>query len=178
MQVKIVKVGTLEENCYIIINNGSCIVVDPGDDFFIIDSQIDTNKVVSVLITHSHKDHVGALNRIVEKYHPIVYEFNNLEEKRYEIENFKFDVLFFPGHTEDSVGYYFYEYNFMFSGDFVFKNTIGRTDLPGGSQEAMNLSLKKLSTLNKRMKIYPGHGEPTYLYEELENNYYLKRVIN
>lgn len=178
MEVKIIKVGTLEENCYILIQNGKCLIIDPGDDFFLIDPQIDTNQVVGVLITHRHQDHIGALDKVIQKYHPNVYEFNNLEEKKYEIENFRFEVIFNPGHTEDSVSYYFYEYNFMFGGDFIFKNTIGRTDLEGGNPLKMTESLKKIATYNKRMKIYPGHGEPTYLFDELNNNYYLKKANN
>lgn len=177
MQIKIVKVGMLEENCYILIQDGKCLVVDPGDDFFLIDPQIDSNKVVGVLITHRHPDHIGALDKMIEKYHAPVYEYKNLEEKKYEIENFRFEVIFTPGHTEDSVSFYFYEYNFIFDGDFIFKQTIGRTDLEGGNQVIMNQSLRKISTYNKRMKIYPGHGEVTYLNDELEKNYYLRSVI-
>lgn len=178
MQVKIIKVGVLEENCYLLVQDGKCLVVDPGDDFFLIDPQIDANQVVGILITHRHPDHIGALDKMVEKYHAPVYEFKNLEEKKYEIENFRFEVIFTPGHTEDSVSYYFYEYNFMFAGDFIFKHTIGRTDLEGGNQTIMNESLRKISSYNKRMKIYPGHGDPTYLNDELEMNYYLKSAIN
>ncbi|MDD3453192.1 MAG: MBL fold metallo-hydrolase [Bacilli bacterium] len=176
MQVKIIKVGLLEENCYILIQDNKCLIVDPGDDFFLIDPQIDNNQVIGVLITHEHKDHIGALNQIVKKYNPPIYKFSNLEEKRYEIENFRFEVIFNPGHTKDSVSFYFYEYNFNFVGDFIFKNTIGRTDLEGGNPIDMEQSLRKISTYNKRMKMYPGHGEPTYLQDELENNYYLRRV--
>lgn len=178
MQVKIIKVGNLEENCYILIQDGKCLIIDPGDDFFLIDPQIDTNKVVGVLITHRHPDHIGALDKVIQKYNPPIYEFKNLEEKKYEIDNFRFEVIFNPGHTEDSVSYYFYEYNFIFDGDFIFKSTIGRTDLDGGNQFKMDDSLRKISTFNKRMKMYPGHGEATYLSEELENNYYLKKANN
>ena len=77
----------------------------------------------------------------------------------------------------DSVSYYFYDYNFVFVGDFIFKSTIGRTDLEGGNTNLMNESLKKISLLNKKTKFYPGHGESTVLYDELENNYYLRKVL-
>lgn len=177
MQVKKVEVGYLKENCYEIEHNGKCLIVDPGDDFFIIDRMIDTTKLLAVLITHRHKDHIGALKNIKEKYNVPVYEFKNLKEGRYEIDDFKFEVVFTPGHTIDSVSYYFYEYNFLFDGDFIFKNTIGRTDLGGDDIDMIN-SLKKISTFNKKMKLYPGHGESTILFDELENNIYLKNAID
>jgi len=94
MQVKIIKVGYLQTNCYILIQNGQCIVVDPGDDFFAIEPQIGTNKVIGVLITHRHPDHIGALDLLLKKYNVPVYEKNNLEEKRYSVEGFNFEVLF------------------------------------------------------------------------------------
>jgi len=177
MQVKIIKVGYLQTNCYILIQNGQCIVVDPGDDFFAIEPQIGTNKVIGVLITHRHPDHIGALDLLLKKYNVPVYEKNNLEEKRYSVEGFNFEVLFTPGHTPDSVCYYFYEYNFMFDGDFIFKSTIGRVDLEGGNASLMNESLKKILEYNKRMRLYPGHGDHTTLSDEIENNYYIKQVM-
>ena len=177
MQVKIIKVGYLQTNCYILIQDSSCLVVDPGDDFFLIDHQIENLNVVGVLLTHRHEDHIGALDLLLKKYPVPVYEKANIEERKYDVNGFKFEVVFTPGHTNDSVCYYFYEYNFIFDGDFIFKSTIGRTDLEGGNQELMNQSLKKISEFNKRMKFYPGHGEPTILFDEIENNYYLRKAM-
>ena len=51
----------------------------------------------------------------------------------------------------------------MFTGDFIFKGTIGRMDLPGGSEKDMMKSLEKIKNYDKNIKIYPGHGEYTYL---------------
>ena len=67
MEVKCVVTGYLDENCYILIKNGNCIVVDPGDDYNNIKESIGDNKVLSVLITHSHVDHIGALRNFLTK---------------------------------------------------------------------------------------------------------------
>jgi len=64
-----------------------------------------------------------------------------------------------------------------FTGDTLFKGTIGRVDLPGSSPTQMILSLRKIARLNARTTIYPGHGPPTTLAEELENNQYLKAAL-
>ncbi len=170
MQVRIIKVGNLQTNCYIIIKNGYCMIVDPGDQFYSIQEQIGDNKLVGVLITHRHPDHIGALAKFVQEYGIPVYDRSNLEEKKYEINEFKFEVIYTPGHTNDSICFYFYEYNFMFVGDFIFKGTIGRTDLPTGSNTDMNNSINKIINYSDRIKVYPGHGDETNLGVEKDTN--------
>ena len=170
MQVRIIKVGNLQTNCYIIIKNGYCMIVDPGDQFYSIQEQIGDNKLVGVLITHRHPDHIGALAKFVQEYGIPVYDRSNLEEKKYEINEFKFEVIYTPGHTNDSICFYFYEYNFMFVGDFIFKSTIGRTDLPTGSNTDMNNSINKIINYSDRIKVYPGHGDETNLGVEKDTN--------
>ena len=66
MVVKKIVVGNLEENCYLIIKDKSCIIVDPGDEFHKIDETIKklSLNVVAVLITHAHFDHIGALEEV------------------------------------------------------------------------------------------------------------------
>lgn len=170
MQVRIIKVGNLQTNCYIISKNGYCMIVDPGDQFYSIQEQIGDNKLIGILVTHRHPDHIGALDKFVKEYCVPVYEKSNLEEKKYEISDFKFEVIYTPGHTSDSISFYFYEYNFMFSGDFIFKGTIGRTDLPTGSNEDMKNSINKIINYSDRIKVYPGHGEDTNLGVEKDTN--------
>ena len=63
----------------------------------------------------------------------------------------------------------------MFVGDFIFKNNIGRCDLPGGNFEEMISSINKIQKYPKEITIYPGHGNKTTLEYELTNNEYLKR---
>lgn len=170
MQIRIIKVGSLQTNCYILVKDGNCIVIDPGDQFYSIEHQIGENKLVAILITHRHPDHIGALEKFEKEYHVPVYDKSNLEEKDYDILGFKFKVIYTPGHTSDSISFFFYEYNFMFSGDFIFKGTIGRTDLPTGSNEEMMQSIKNISEYSDRIRVYPGHGDITNLGVEKDTN--------
>lgn len=170
MQIRIIKVGSLQTNCYILIKDGNCIIIDPGDQFFSIEHQIGDNKLVALLVTHRHPDHIGALDKFQREYSVPVYEMSNLEEKKYDINGFRFEVIYTKGHTNDSVSFYFYEYNFIFSGDFLFKGSIGRTDLPTGSNEEMKESINKIINYSDRIRVYPGHGDMTNLGEEKETN--------
>ena len=174
MDIKCVVTGYLDENCYILIKNKTCLVVDPGDDFLKIKEAIGDNKILGVLITHSHADHIGALRNFLTKRSIKIFKRSNLEEKEYTVGDFKFECIHTPGHSKDSVTFYFKEDNLMFIGDFIFKESIGRTDLPGGSQMEMLESIKKILEYDDSIKLYPGHYESTTLGYEKENNEYLK----
>ena len=160
MNIKRVVVGSLEENCYIVEKNNKCIIIDPGDEADKIISNI-TCEVVGILITHYHFDHIGALDELKEKY--------NLQENNYNIDGFDFEVIDTPGHTSDSKTYYFKDNNIMFVGDFLFKDGIGRMDLPTGSVNEMKKSLDNIFTYPSNTIIYPGHGDKSALGEELFN---------
>ena len=73
MQVKKVVVGKLQTNCYALIKNNKCLIIDPGDEINKIIEMIDNNKLVGIIITHYHFDHVGALEQLRSKYN---VEFN------------------------------------------------------------------------------------------------------
>lgn len=87
------------------------------------------------------------------------------------------EVIHTPGHTPGSVCYYLADEHALFSGDTIFQGGIGRTDLPGGDYVSIIHSLQKivtrLSAENCHIDIYPGHGYPTSLEEELSTNPYL-----
>ncbi len=175
MIVEKVITGVLDENCYIIKKDNSCLVVDPGSDYLKIKEKIGESKVLGVLITHSHFDHIGALRNFLTKRSIKIFKKSNLEEnKEYEVGNFKFEAIFTPGHASDEVTFYFKEENTMFVGDFIFKESIGRCDLPGGSETEMKKSLEKIKQYPKETKLYPGHEDETTLEHELLNNSYLK----
>ena len=176
MIVDIVTTGFLNENCYIIKNEKlkECLIIDPGDDFYKIKERIDQYSVLKVLLTHNHFDHIGALEEIVNQYKVEVLKKDNLEEKEYRISDFIFKVIFTPGHTSDSISFYFEMEKKLFTGDFIFKGTIGRTDLPTGNDDEMRKSLNLLKKYPKDIFIYPGHGLTSTLGQELKNNMYLK----
>lgn len=171
MKIETLVLGSLEVNTYILSYNNEVIIIDPGSEYEKIKEKINNRKVLAILITHRHFDHIGALDNF--KSIPI-YEFNNLEEKEYKINNFIFEVIFNPGHSSDSVSYYFKEYNYLFCGDFIFYHNIGRCDLPTGNYKEMLESINKIKRLNDEVIIYPGHGIVTTLKEEKINNYYFK----
>lgn len=178
MKIETIKVGYLKTNCYLIIKNQKCIIVDPGDEFEKIKNKIDTLKLnpIKVLITHHHFDHVGALDDIMKSYKIDMIDFNNYKNDNeiIEIEDFKFKMIYTPGHKSDLITYYFFEENKMFCGDFIFKNDIGRWDLDTGNKEEMLESIKKIKNYPKNTIIYPGHGDITDLNYEINNNIYFK----
>ena len=163
MNIKRIVVGQLQENCYIIEKNNKCLIVDPGDEASKIIDNID-KEVVGVLITHNHFDHVGALNDILSKYNVKIND---------KYDGFDFEIIDTKGHTMDSKTFYFKDDNIMFTGDFIFENGVGRTDL-GGNNELMIDSLNKIKEYPDDIIIYPGHGNMTTLGKEKKNfNYYL-----
>lgn len=164
MQINKVIVGPLETNCYILSIDNKCLVIDPGDEIDKIKEVIGNKEVIGVIITHYHFDHIGALKYFNKD---LVLNKSNLEEKEYDIEGFKFEVIFTPGHKEDCITIYFKENKVMFTGDFIFKNDIGRTDLEGGDMSLMLESLDKMKKYDKDIIIYPGHGDKTNLGVEL-----------
>lgn len=178
MEVVTIKVGYLETNCYLLINNKKCLVVDPGDESNKIIDKIKENNltVKGILITHNHQDHTGALNDIQTLCKCNVYQKANLNEGKNNINDFNFKVIYTPGHTKDCITYYFEKESIMITGDFLFKNTIGRYDLEDSSLADMKNSLVKIKNYNKDIVVYPGHGESTNMIYELRNNQYLIEV--
>lgn len=173
MNIETVITGALEENCYVLIKNGTCLVIDPGDDYSKIKEQIGENKVLGVLITHSHFDHIGALRNFLTKKSVKIFKKSNTLEQDYTLGDFHFKCIYTPGHSSDSISFYFEEEKAMFVGDFIFKNSIGRCDLPSGNTSDMQRSLDMIKEYPNDITIYNGHGDKTTLGEEKENNPYL-----
>lgn len=171
MKIEKVITGPLEENCYILSIKDKVLVIDPGDDYEKINKVINNRIVEAILITHNHFDHTGALSYFKDIK---VYDYNNLEEKEYNIDSFNFKVIYNPGHTTDSVSYYFEKEKVLFSGDFIFYESIGRCDLPTGSISDMRKSINKIKKYPQDIIIYPGHGNSTSLKHEINNNIYFK----
>lgn len=175
MEIKRVVTGYLDENCYLLIKDGNCLVVDPGDEYNKIKDEIGDNKVLGVLITHSHFDHIGALRNFLTKRSIKIFKRSNLEDnKEYKIGDFTFKAILTPGHSKDSVTFYFEEDKTMIIGDFIFKESMGRTDFPGGSDSDMQDSIKKILEYPDDTKLYPGHYDETTLGYEKQNNPFLK----
>ena len=84
-------------------------------------------------------------------------------------ERLKFKTIATPGHTKGSCSFLLND-EVLFTGDALFKNSVGRTDLFSGSPEAAAQTLKKIKLLNPKLEILPGHGQTTTLEQELKHN--------
>ena len=166
MKINRVIVGMLETNCYILEQDNNYLIIDPGDEADKISSMI-KGQLCGIIITHYHFDHILALEELVQKYQVKVYDYHNLIEGINHINNFTFEMINTPGHKSDLISLLFD--NNLFCGDFIFKGTIGRTDLDTGNFKEMQYSIRKIIKLNKDIIIYPGHGNITTLNREYYN---------
>ncbi len=100
-----------------------------------------------------------------------------VEQKTYNIHNFKVEIIDIPGHTPGSVCFLFPDLNYIFTGDTLLRESIGRVDLKHSVPQYYRESLLKFSHLDSTMIIYPGHGIKTKIGYELEHNEALKQII-
>lgn len=101
-------------------------------------------------------------------------DFNIREEGVMTIGPFEFEARHTPGHSPGSVSYIFLDAQFAVVGDTLFKQSVGRTDLPGGNTRTLLTSIHdKLLTLDDEMIIYPGHGPATTVEDEKDTNPFL-----
>jgi glyoxylase-like metal-dependent hydrolase (beta-lactamase superfamily II) len=181
MEIKTLVVGPISTNCYLISSGKELAIIDPGANSKKILKEIENLgfKVKYIILTHSHLDHISAAQEMkretgakilaheIERYSlnfPVDISLKEGDEIKIGKEILK--VLHTPGHTPGSIC--LLSKDFVFTGDTLFKEGVGRTDLPGGSQIQLEKSLQKLSRfLKPGMKIYPGHGEIF----EYSNNY-------
>jgi glyoxylase-like metal-dependent hydrolase (beta-lactamase superfamily II) len=189
-------------NCYIVSKNSKCIIIDPGDDGEIIESKIKNYNLTPIMIicTHTHIDHTKDAEYLQKKFkipvlihknevmvlqdqsipklfglNPVKFDYKFIKnEIKFEGEIFK--IINTPGHTIGSIVIINNEQKIIFSGDLIFKNGIGRTDLFTGNENELKDSIKKiLELLSDDYTIYPGHGEITKLGVERE---FLLNFIN
>lgn len=200
MKIKRLPLGPLGTNGYIISSGSYALIVDPGGDPEKMVSYIKEEGLEpkAILLTHAHFDHIGGLEVIRSHYDIDVYihelendwlmdpdlngssryMFGNISAKPADefltvgtnkIEPFEFEVFHTPGHSPGSVSFIFKD--FVLSGDVLFQNGIGRTDLPGGDMQTLEKSIRdKLYRLPINMIVYPGHGERTTIGNEKQSN--------
>ena len=201
MLIKTLPVGHLETNCYIVIDEDTrkCAIIDPGAESNTILDCVESNKLMPVIIflTHGHFDHHIALKAVMEatgapayiNEHDIGFlgRFNDQKGKVSGSLNYykdgdvfmagglEFTVLETPGHSQGSVTLKCE--SALFTGDTLFKDSCGRTDLEGGNMDILLSSLKRLSALDGDFEVYPGHAEATSLDNERAFNYYMKYAV-
>ena len=97
------------------------------------------------------------------------------EGDRVKLGDNELTVLFLPGHSPGSIGFYCEAQGFLIGGDVLFRGSIGRTDLPGGDHDTLLRSIREqLWVLPDEVVVYPGHGEPTTIGHERAHNPFLK----
>lgn len=205
---EILTVGDLACNCSIFGDeeSGTAFVIDPGDDIEEILAMLARHhlRVVSILITHAHIDHIGGAAKLKEATGAPVL-MNALDEPLYDqialqaswlamdppertaidaparegdefvLGGVKFVVLETPGHTRGSISLWIPSLNKVVAGDTLFRDSIGRTDLPGGDSRALLRSIQeKLLTLPDEATVVPGHGPLTTIGREKEFNPFLR----
>lgn len=173
MNITSIKVGNLKTNCYIIEKDNSVLIVDPGDEYERIKENLKDKNLVGILLTHNHFDHTGCIKDLINEYNIPLYDNDSLNEGVNYISTFTFEVIKTYGHTMDSISFYFKEDKVMFTGDFLFYDTIGRCDLIGSDINEMERSIDKIKKYSDDIVIYPGHGRNTTLGREKRYNIYL-----
>jgi glyoxylase-like metal-dependent hydrolase (beta-lactamase superfamily II) len=173
MEIKPLAVGPLLTNCYLVVSEKELLIIDPGGDGkeILREAEKIKAKVKYIINTHGHPDHIFANEEIRKEtgakilIHEAEEDFisfkpDSLLKDGDEIKIGKsvLKVLHTPGHTRG--GICLLAGDSIFTGDTLFKDGYGRTDLPGGSEEQLEKSLEKLEKILKpEMTVYPGHGE-------------------
>ncbi len=195
MIIKTLPIGLYTSNLYVLMDEKSkeIAIIDCGAEVSKIKSTIDDlgGNLKYILLTHGHNDHTAGVKSVKkafdctsimgEKEKKSLGRFNFMDEVPVdkwvnegdiiELGSIKISVIETPGHTLGGVCYL--ALDALFSGDTLFKRSIGRWDLQGGNQDVLLNSIReKLYTLNDDIKVYPGHEGSTTIGYEKKNNFY------
>ena len=192
MQIKVQPMGEYQTNCYIATIDGKDFIIDPGVDAteWVIDN---VTNPVAILNTHGHFDHVWSNAELQEKLKvklytpkgdvmllstsswmpdlpPSIPDVEVEPNQELDFDGVKVNFRHFPGHCPGNstieIG------DAMFSGDFIFERSIGRTDFPYSSPDDMRASLERFKKLDYDKTMYPGHGGTTTIKQEQEYSDY------
>ena len=200
MQVKRMQVGPIGTNCYILEDEKKIAVIDPGDEAERILEVLEETEgtVAYILLTHGHYDHTTAVpelhkalpeakiyihqadaNGAGSRLFPLAGQVDDLllydEGDALPLGSLTIEVLHTPGHSKGSVT--LKAGDVLFTGDTLFAGSMGRTDLPGGDEEEIVASLKRLGELEGDFTVCPGHMQTSTLDQERKTNPYLRMAM-
>lgn len=199
MEVTRLICGAFATNTYLLEIDDECLLIDPACKIDKLIPYLENKKLLAVLLTHGHFDHIKACDDLYKQYHCPIYLNDldieltkdnsqgrvfglmnvptisvptvNIKEGKNSIGPFEFEVIYTPGHTEGSVCYKFKDC--IFTGDTLFKGSAGRTDLKGGNNSKLKNSLRIFKDMEDLI-VYPGHDESSTIRDEQNYNFYLK----
>lgn len=189
-------------NTYLVGNEKEFVIIDPSVDIrnilYIIRKRFSKSKLLGIILTHGHYDHFVSIEEVQKNFDVPVYisredlpkltnlnlscgfffgitslpKINNILILPQELKlgTLEFKIINTPGHTNGSVCLKIEDA--LFTGDTLFNDGVGRTDLPTGNVNKLNESLKLLMKLNDDLKVYPGHGPSSTIGYEKNYNYY------
>ena len=207
MEISVLQLGQIGTNCYIFREAGSkkCGIVDPGDQGEQVAEWLKRQQLEpeAVLLTHGHFDHIlgipglraewrslpiychpadigeGESTRVFGQSFPTVASFGNVtpykEGDVVKAAGIDVEVLETPGHTPGSVT--LRAGDVLFTGDTLFAGSMGRTDLPGGDEDTIMRSLRRLYELEGDYQVLPGHEGQSTLERERKSNYCLRMAM-
>ena len=201
-------VGPFQENCYVVGDEkaGVGAIIDPGDEAARIAMAVEKTglDIKSIIVTHAHIDHVGAVAVLTDEYacpvlmheesEPLLeglptqammmgIRFGKVpgvdryveDEEIVEVGDLRLRSLYTPGHAPGHLAFYLRDEGLVLSGDALFAGSVGRVDLPGGSMEVLMRSIEeRLLTLPEETEVYPGHGPWTTVGNERASNPFLQ----
>ncbi len=192
MQIKVQPMGVYQTNCYIVSIDGKDFIIDPGVNAtqWVMDN---VTNPVAILNTHGHFDHVWSNAELQKKLKIKLYtpkddvmllttsswmpdlppstpDVEVEPNQEFDFDGVKVKFRHFPGHCPGNstieIG------DAMFSGDFIFERSIGRTDFPFSSPDDMRDSLERFKKLDYDKTMYPGHGGTTTIKQEQQHSDY------
>lgn len=163
-------VGPIQTNCYVVTDgeSGSALIIDPGDEAKKIIEFIEQRHFspMGVILTHDHFDHIEALDDVIKYFNILLFDTKIQGETTIGVGKLDLEIIKTPGHSKDSICLINKKHKTIFSGDTLFNQGIGRTDLEGGDSTQIKESLKLLMTYPDDYKVYPGHGFETTIGDE------------
>ncbi|WEK82924.1 MAG: MBL fold metallo-hydrolase [Mycoplasma sp.] len=187
----------LANNTYVLINNNHCVIIDPSTYELELVQYITKHNLIvdGIVLTHGHYDHIMSAFNVAKYFEVKIYAHKQeekvitkyscarelfgvnpnihnelvvyLDQNEWTIGNFKFSVIHTPGHTCGCVCLTYK--NYVFTGDTLFIEDIGRTDLPTGDQEQMNQSLALIKkTIKDDQYILCGHNDKYVQFKQVK----------